>query len=235
MLDQAFDELEKYDWGVDPKVLRPIDEAMVASHGDDAARSELETRLSAVLSTKAPRAAKDYVCRKLMRIGTAACVPALAELLPDRDLSHMARYALERIPASEAAAALRNAIGRIKNPLSIGMISSLCSRGDAESVSVLADLVGDSDAALSKAAACALGSIGNSDAAAALVKAEAKDAEVNVAIVDAKLACAENLVAAQRKAQALIIYKSLSGDDQPKHVSLAAKRGMLACLGSKSE
>lgn len=235
MLDQAFDELNKYDWGVDPKVLRPIDEAVVKCHGDEGARAKLEERFAAVLSSDAPRSAKDYVCRKLMLIGSAACVPALAALLGEKELSHMARYALERIPAGEAAEALRDAAGKLSGALQAGAISSLCSRGDAGSVSVLGGLVGDSDAAVAKAAAAALGSIGNGDAAAALAKADAKDAEAKVATTDAKLACAENLVSAGKKTEALAIYKSLSGDDQPKHVSLAAKRGVLACLGSKAE
>ncbi len=55
-----------------------------------------------------------------MVIGTAESVPALAALLPDKDLSHMARYALERIPAPGsgpgaarcAAEAQRRAEGR---------------------------------------------------------------------------------------------------------------------------
>ena len=34
-------------------------------------------------------------------------------------------------------------------------------------------------------------------------------------------------------AQALAIYKGLAGADQPKHVRLAATRGMLACAGKK--
>jgi HEAT repeat protein len=235
MLDQAFDALKTFDYGADPKALRPIDEAVVKCHGDDAARAKLEEQLAAVLSAKVPHAATDYVCRKLMLIGSAACVPALAELLPNKDLSHLARYALERIPGSEASAALRKALGGVKPPLDIGMISSLSARGDAESVSKLGELVGGSDAAVAKAAADALGIIGSGDAAAALAKADAKDAEAKIAVTDAKLACAENLVAAGKKGEALKLYKSLSGDDQPKHVALAAKRGVLACLGSKSE
>lgn len=235
MLDQAFDALKTFDYGTDPKALRPIDEAVVKCHGDDAARAKLEAQLAAVLATKTPHAATDYVCRKLMLIGSAACVPALAELLPHKDLSHLARYALERIPGSEASAALRKALGAVKTPLDIGMISSLSARGDAESVSKLGELVGSSDAAVSKAAACALGIIGSGDAAAALAKADAKDAEAKIAVTDGTLACAENLVAAGKKGEALKLYKSLSGDDQPKHVALAAKRGVLACLGSKAE
>jgi len=51
MLDQAFEALKTYDWGQDPKVLRPIDEAVVASYGDDAARQDLEQRLAEALKT----------------------------------------------------------------------------------------------------------------------------------------------------------------------------------------
>jgi HEAT repeat protein len=235
MLEQAFDALKTFDYGADPKALRPIDEAVVKCHGDDAARAKLEEQLAAVLAMKVPHAATDYVCRKLMLIGSAACVPALAELLSNKDLSHLARYALERIPGSEASAALRKALGSVKTPLDIGMISSLSARGDSESVSKLGELVGGSDAAVAKAAADALGIIGSGDAAAALAKADAKDTEVKIAVTDAKLSCAENLVAAGKKGEALKLYKSLSGDDQPKHVALAAKRGVLACLGSKAE
>ena len=79
-VDKAFDALKTYDWGTDRNVLKPIDDAVVASHGDAGARKALETRLAAVLKTDASRAAKDFVCRKLSLIGTAACVPTVAEL-----------------------------------------------------------------------------------------------------------------------------------------------------------
>src|SRR5882757_6526623 len=99
MLDKAFEDLKTYDWGKNPSDLDPINNAVTASHGDAAARKALETRLAAVLKTDAPRDAKDYVCRKLMLIGTAESTPTLAALLTDKDQSHMARYALERIAA----------------------------------------------------------------------------------------------------------------------------------------
>lgn len=234
MLDQAFDELNKYDWGVDPKVLRPIDEAVVKAHGDEAARAKLEERFAAVLSSDAPRAAKDFVCRKLMLIGTAACVPALAALVDDEELSHMARYALERIPAGEAAAALREALAKTSGELKIGVISSLGARGEEASVEALAKELGASDPAVSRAAALALGSIRGAGAASALSKAKVEDGAPTVAATDATLACAESLLAAGKKGEALAVYKSLAGEGQPKHVRLAATRGMLACAG-KSE
>ena len=167
MLDKAFDALKDYDWGADRSVLNPIDEAVVATHGDAAARKQLESRLAAVLQTDVSRDAKDFVCRKLMVIGTATSVPTLAELLPEQDHSHMARYALERIPAPEAAQAMRDALPRRSTALKVGVIGSLGVRQDAASVSNLADLVGDADAAVAKAAACALGAIRTADASRA--------------------------------------------------------------------
>ncbi|MGQ9592645.1 MAG: hypothetical protein ACUVYA_20400, partial [Planctomycetota bacterium] len=109
-IDRAFEALKTYDWGADRSALSPIDDAVVAALGDPAQRRALEARLAAVLKTDASRDAKDVVCRALRIVGTAESVPALAALLGDRDLSHMARYALERIEAPAAGAALREAL-----------------------------------------------------------------------------------------------------------------------------
>jgi HEAT repeat protein len=230
-LDQAFEALTTYDWGVDPKALAPIDEAVVATHGDAAAREQLEARLAAVLSSGASRDAKDYVCRKLLVIGTAASVPALAALLPQAELSHMARYALERMPAPEAAQALRSALGKVGGAQQIGVVASLGARGDAESVPALAALLEANDEALAAAAAIALGDIRSAAAAKALAKVKPTGPEVTRAATDASLACAEALLADGQKAEALAVYRSLAGEGQPKHVRLAATRGMLACAG----
>ena len=228
MLDQAFDALKSYDWGVDPKVLRPIDDAVVAKNGESSAK-ELEARLAAVLGTDVSRDAKDYVCRKLRMIGTASSVSALAKLLSEKELSHMARYALECIPAAEAAAALRDALARLSGELKVGVISSLGARRDAGSVEALSGLLGDGDAAVARAAALALGAIRTPEAAAALAKANPSEPEAKIADTDATLACAEGLLAHGKKAEALAVYKGLAGEGQPKHVRLAATSGILAC------
>ena len=52
MLDQAFEALEDLRLGRGSQAFsNPIDEAIVATHGDAAARRELEDRLAAVLQT----------------------------------------------------------------------------------------------------------------------------------------------------------------------------------------
>ncbi len=94
-LENALKALPAYEWGTDPAPLEPIDKVVFASQ--PGTQKELEARLAAVLKTGAPRAAKDFVCRKLALIGSAQSVPALSALLADKELSHMARYALEAI------------------------------------------------------------------------------------------------------------------------------------------
>jgi HEAT repeat protein len=233
-LDRAFSKLKTFDWGADYKPLKPIDDRVTATHGDPAAREELETRLAAVLSTGISRAAKDFVCRKLRVVGTAASVPALAALLPDKDLSHLGRYALERIPAAEAAQSLRDALTNLEGKLKIGVIGSLGVRRDEPSVPALARLVGDSDTAIATAAVRALGDIGTAAAASALAHAAKTAAEaVRPAVADARLASAERLLADGKKAEAAAVYKSLAGKDQPKPVRLAATRGLLVVAGKR--
>ncbi len=231
-LDKAFEALKTYDWGTDRKKMDPIDDAVVATYGDAAARKALEKRLAAVLGSGALRSAKDYVCRTLKTMGTAESVPALAALLPDKDLSHMARYALERIPAPEAAAAMRSALPGLTGKLKAGVIGSLGVRRDEASVSAVAGALGDADAAVASAAACALGDIGTPEAAKALAQAAKGAPEgVKLAVADGCLVCAEQLLADGKKAEAVALYKSLGGEDQPKQVRLAATRGLLSAAG----
>jgi len=230
-LDKAIGSLTSYDWGNDRAALAPIDAAVAASHDDDAARKALESRLAAILAGDAPQAAKDFVCRQLSLIGSAACVPAVAPLLTDEKLSHMARYALERIPAAEAVKAMRDALPKVGGNLKIGVINSLGVRRDAASADALVALLGDSDAAIAAAAAAALGSIGDAKAAKALgdFRENAPEA-LKMAAADACLVCAERLLADGKKLEAMMIYKKL-GTSDIKHVKLAAMRGLLAATG----
>jgi hypothetical protein len=188
--------------------------------------------LADVLKTEVSYDAKQFVCRQLMRIGTAASVPTLAELLPDAQLSHMARYALERIPAAEAGQALRDALSKVKDDQKIGIIASLGVRGEAAAVAPLKDLLNNSNPAVAKAAVHALGAMRGSEAAKALASAKAT-AETKSAIADATLACAESLLADGNRIGALAIYKRILADEPAQHVRVAVTRGMLACAGKK--
>ncbi|MCX6996959.1 MAG: hypothetical protein NTV49_07700 [Kiritimatiellaeota bacterium] len=250
MLDQAFEALKTYDWGVEPKVLQPIEQALVSTRGDAAARQALEARLLAVLQSDAPRAAKDYVCRQLRTVGTAAAVPALAALLPNAELSHMARYALERIPDPKAGAALCEQLPKLGGKLKIGVISSLGARSaEAEAaprgglsgflarlrgasrggtVSLLRALLADPDAAVAQAAARALGALASPAADQALAAAQPTSA-TRAALADAALACAEKLRAAGNPGAARATYERLLKNKPAPLVRAAAERGLKGC------
>jgi HEAT repeat protein len=230
MLDQAFEALKTYTWGQDRKLVKPLEDAVIATRGDATARKELEARLAAVLTTEATYDAKQFVCRLLMLVGTAASVPTLAGLLADKKLSHMARYALERIAEPEAGQALRDALTKVDGEFRIGMVSSLGVRGKAASVASLGALLGDSDVALATAAAHALGAMAAPEASAALAAAKPSDA-MKATIADATLACAEKLLAAGNKAAALKAYAGLlTSPSEP--IRKAAERGRQACGGA---
>ena len=159
-LDDAFAKLAAYDFGRDSSATTTIANLVAASFGNPDERRELAFRLAEVLKSGAPRGAKDCACRQLSIIGTEAEVPMLAGLLADENLSHMARYALERIPGPAAPEAMRQALGKVKGKLLVGVINSLGNRRLASAVDNLAPLLSDADPAVAQAAAAALGKIG---------------------------------------------------------------------------
>lgn len=234
MLDNAFEALKTFDWGTDLAQLAPIDDAVVAAHDKADARQDLEKRLTAALGSDISRDAKEYVCRKLAIVGSAACVPTLAGLLASSDNAHMARFALERIPSPESAQALRDALPKVNGDLKIGVISSLGSRQDSAAVPALSELLKSSEQSIARSAALALGMIGTSASAKVLQSALQPSGSNPTAVIDALLSCAESLLAGNQRAEATAIYKSFTQDNQPRLVRLAGMRGLLACAGKQA-
>ncbi len=228
-VDQAFETLKTYDWGDDPKTLKAIDEAIIATHGDAAARAALEEKLVGALTSGISRSAVDYVCRRLRIVGTARSVEALAALLPDENTSHIARYALERIPNEQALAAIRDALPKVDSKLKSGMIGSLGTRRDAKSIPAIAKCLSDSNVQVGRAAAQSLGLIGTPAAAKELTTfAKKAPGNLKIRVDDACLVCAEKLLANGQKTEALALYRQLNTGSQPNHVRVAAMKGMLA-------
>lgn len=231
-LEQSFEFLKGYKPADDPAVLIPIDQAVMNVHGDPAARAALEQRLVGYLGASHTSVARSFVCRELAMIGSSASVPALAPLLLDGELSVFARQALERIPGADADKALRDAIPRSKGRTRIGIINSVAVRRDARSIPVLVKAASEEPEATA-AAAKALGEIGTAESARALEAFRGKGTAVQrLAVADAFLICAERLVAAGERAQAIRIVEPLTDPSQPAHVRLAAQRALSAAQRS---
>lgn len=227
MLDQAFDALKTYDWGVDRHVLDPIDEEVVKTRNNPSAHKALESRLLAVLESNAPRDAKDYVCRQLRTMGTAASVPALEKLLANPELSHMARYALERIPEPQAEKAMERQLSKLNGALKVGVICSIGTRGQA-AASLLRPLLKDSSDAVARAAAIALGRLGSVEAGKALASAKPRPA-LTAVFADASMCCAEKMLAGGHAKEAKAAYEQLLKGKPSDFVRQAAERGLKAC------
>jgi len=227
-LDEDFQALAAHEWGQSDAALSSIDKAVAAATNSEAARKDLETRLAQLLKATATRSAKCYACRKLALIGTKDCVPALAALLADKDLSHAARSALETIPDTAAAEALRDAMPNLKGAVKVGVINSLGVRRDAASVAPLAAVLGDADSQVAAAAASALARIGTAEAARALFDFRAKAPAARVPVSVACVEAAEALSQAGDKDEAAKRFQELIAPTEPLWIQTAAFRGLIA-------
>ncbi len=194
--------------------------------------TEEVNKLTAVLRSTAPQKEKVDACRELARIGNKEAVAALAALLPDEQLSHMARYGLETIPDPAVDKAFREALPRLKGRPLVGVIGSIGVRRDANATKELAKLLTDSDPDVAQASARALGKIGTPAAAKALQTTVGTVAPVNqLAFCEGLFRCAERLSASGRSKQAIQIYDSVRKLQGPHQVRTAALRGAILARG----
>jgi len=191
--------------------------------------AEEAARLVAVLkSSEATHKQKVDACRGLAVIGTKDAVPTLGALLDDEKLSHMARYALEPIPDPSVDAALREALGRLKGRLLVGVVGSIGVRRDTQAVPALIKLLDDPDAGVAAAAARSLGRIATPEAVAALTARLPKaKGPLKLAVADACLGCAEALLARKKNSEAAALYQAVAKAELPKHLRVAALQGAL--------
>jgi HEAT repeat protein len=202
---------------------------VVTAARDPAQAKVMEQLLIQGLAGASTRAGRDFLCRQLVMVGTEAAVPELAKLLTHAESSHIARYALTRIPGPAADAALLDALTKADDLLKIGLVNSLGSRGCAATVEPLAALVGSSNAELAAAALGALARIDDEQAVAAIAKAEAgATGRIKLAAADAYLTCAARAIKKGQTDRAMTVYQQLYAANQPSTIRVAALTGMVA-------
>lgn len=190
-------------------------------------KKKLEKRLVATLEyARSSFACKQFCCRMLRRIGTCYSVSALADLLDEPELSHMARYALQRMPCDDVDPVLRSALDRVGPGLKVGIISSIGARGDRKAVPALAELLDDDNTEVIHAAIDALARIGGQDADDALAGADMPES-LQDDLQQARVACADAMLAEDRKADAREIYRELFDDSSIGTVRGSALRGLV--------
>lgn len=206
-------------------LLAPCDLGLAAT--PSAAKQQIQ-KLTAVLESQATQKERADACRELARIGDRDVVAALAKLLSDESLSHMARYALETVPDAEVDKVFRAALEQLHGRPLVGVIGSVGVRHDAKAVKSLSRLLRDADPDVAQAAARSLGKIANSAAAKALQAALPAAAPGNqLAFCEGLFRCAEKFEASGHSKQAAAIYDGLRKSSAGHQVRTAALRGAL--------
>ena len=232
-VEQAMKDLPKYEFGQSRAHLTLIQHAL--READQAKRAKMCDDLAQVLASGATESAKRWVCRQLSIFGTKAQVPALAPLLLDEKLSDMGRYALQRIDDPSALEAMRGALSKANAGQKIGLINSLGECGDEKALDSIIQALTSGDEPVAISAARALAKIGGAKAVDALGKARAKAEGTLLQVVhDAWLRGADGLLAEGKKDAAAAIYHEMYKPNLPKHVRLAALRGIVAAGGEKT-
>ncbi|MBI5095389.1 MAG: HEAT repeat domain-containing protein, partial [Candidatus Hydrogenedentes bacterium] len=209
-LDSAMSAIARFEAGQDSAPLVATTDAVIAAFDDAPGRAAIAKRLAALLESSATLQGKEFVCKQLYLIGGDEILPVLAKLLNDEKTADMARYALQRMPSDNARDVLVKALNSTSGKVRVGIINSLGERRETKSVKVLAKLVRARDAAEASAAICALGKIGDSQAAKALSAAtRAAAPALRAELADARLKCAQARLAAGKPAEAAAIYRSV--------------------------
>ena len=206
-----------------------------SSSGDRELCAAVEERLIATLGKATTRDARSMLCRQLRTIGTARSVPALEALLADAESASMARFALGRIEAPEAVAALHRALAKTSGIEKLGIINTLGDRDCNEALIDIMRLLRSSDKAVAESAAHALGDLSGSRAVRALSQARrGASGQMKCALTDGLMAAAEVYVREDRMDAAGRIYEPLYAATEAKHVRIGALRGLVMSRGDEA-
>ncbi len=231
-LSADYDAIEDYDFGKTRRALAAIEQEIRNAPLSLFPQIELKL-LKSLESPRTTFAGKQFVCRMLRRIGSAKSVPALSKLLDDRELSHMARFALQHMPASEAGDALRDALPRLEGKRKIGIIGSIGQRGDTKAIPALAKLISNRNQDYARAAIDALGRIGGSQAARALANNQAL-ASLKATHDNAYLMCADKMLADGQINKATAIYRKMIKPNNNTWTRIAAYKGLVKAEKDKA-
>ncbi|MHC4438482.1 MAG: HEAT repeat domain-containing protein, partial [Planctomycetota bacterium] len=234
ILSAPYEAIQEYDFGKSRRALAAVEEEI--RNASPSAFGAIEAKLlEAMESPETTFAGKQFVCRMLRRVGSAKSVPALAKMLADKKLSHMARFALQHMPAPEAGIALCQSLRRLDGDLKIGVIGSIGQRGDREAVPQIAQLIAGGNTNISRAAIESLGRIGGSEAAEALASAQVP-ASLKLVRDNAYLMCADKMLDEGQVSEAVKIYRKMIAIAPANNtwIRIAAYKGLVRAEKDKA-
>jgi len=212
----------------------------VGRPGAEAERVALCKAMVDRLGDTSPRPARIWLLRQLERLSGGESVVDLARLLEvdDAEMWDLARRALQNNSATDAAAALRDALKKTTSPdRQIALINALAARRDVMAVPLLTVAVVSTDPsneAVLLAAIAALGDLGGDDAWATLKGLwESGPPAIRAAAADALLCCADHYLEAGERKPAADICNAVYSSDAGLPTRMGALRLAVASRGRR--
>ncbi len=231
-IDEQLTKLKSFEYGADQGPGIELEQIVFQLPTDSPIRGTVEEKLIGALDD-ANSIARGVICRQLRVIGTDRCVPAVAQLLSDAELSSFARYTLEGIGSEAARKAMHEALGKLPGELQVGLLNSLARLGHQAMREDCVRFLASQDSQVAAAAIRALGKLGGGETIRVLTKARSTAREELAKTIDlALLACAEERLAGGDADSAAPIYAKLF--DQGGAFRLAGLRGLVAAQPNKA-
>ena len=223
--DDPYSGLSTYEFGQDRSLLATI-EARIREAGAEELSGIESAMIALVGDESATYASRQFACRMLNRLNSEKAVPTLLALVSDKEMSHMARYALQGVASEEVDKALRWMLNELHGDVLIGVIGTLGARGDRQSVSQLGQLASNTDHEIAAAALSALGRIGGRRAAEAIETADIPE-PLTRQRDNAYLMCADKMMVDGEFDRALAIYRLMSETGRHSMTRVAAYGGIV--------
>jgi type 1 glutamine amidotransferase/HEAT repeat protein len=231
-LNEALDAASSYEFGASRLPLSVIEEHVRDATENDVKRIRLVRELLALLQAdRTTDDCKSFICRQLALIGGPESTDALGELLHDEKLSHMARYALERIPDAKAAQTLSDAAWTLESERLLGVINSVARR-DPQQLGPLPAISKHDESPVAMALlewiARTNPVLANHRIGPAIHHAAERGEHDHVTeLLRLHLICADSLLRDGLDDEAVEIYRGILFGDAPGHLQLAALRGLV--------
>lgn len=232
--NDPFAQLATYVYPGDRSALTAATTAVAQASSDPIQLRRVEKQLLNLLKQpNLSREARQFICDQLIIASSDQSVPALSAMLADETTADMARFTLEQLNSPAADQTLREALTQLRGRALLGLIGSVGQRRDAAAATTLEKLAAHEDTTIAQAAVRALGMIGSPQALAVLSKlADQRDP----AIVEARLRCADALLALGSARRAVKQYAMIYRDQQaPSYIRQAALHGLISADPVKAQ
>lgn len=203
-------------------------------HADTTPTAFKQADLLQTLNAKdAAKADKAMTCKRLAIYGDDQCVPEVAKLLIDPELTSWARITLEAIATPDAQSALIAAIEQTDGLPLVGVINSLGVLRAPAAVDALTKQVQSKDDLVAACAAVALGKIaGRAAEDKLLASLDDPRGDVRSAVAEGLVLAAEHSMKSGETARAMELYDAVLSADVPEPRLVEATRGAILSRGN---